>query len=287
VFTNWSGSKPIAADTPGNYVNFGVREFAMAAIASGLALHGGFIPYVGTFLTFSDYMRNAVRMASLMQAKSIFVFTHDSIGLGEDGPTHQPIEHAAALRLIPHLDVWRPCDTVETAIAWTSALARRGPSALLFTRQSVAFVERDAATRAAIERGGYVLADFDAGGARAVVIATGSEVPLALGARDALAKEGIAVRVVSMPCTERFDAQDAAYRRGVLPPGVPRLAVEAGATDGWRKYVGAIDDPHAGVIGLDRFGESAPAGELFTTFGFTVDHVAQAVRAIVGRQAPR
>jgi transketolase len=287
VFTDWSGSVPVTATHAGNYVNYGVREFAMAAIANGLALHGGFIPYVGTFLTFSDYMRNAVRMASLMQAKSIFVFTHDSIGLGEDGPTHQPIEHAAALRLIPHLDVWRPCDTVETAIAWTSALARRGPSALLFTRQSVAFVERDAATRAAIERGGYVLADFDAGGARAVVIATGSEVPLALGARDALAKEGIAVRVVSMPCTERFDAQDAAYRRGVLPPGVPRLAVEAGATDGWRKYVGAIDDPHAGVIGLDRFGESAPAGVLFTTFGFTVDHVAQAVRAIVGRQAPR
>jgi transketolase len=287
VFTNWSGSVLVTAKHAGNYVNYGVREFAMAAIANGLALHGGFVPYVGTFLTFSDYMRNAVRMAALMHAKSIFVFTHDSIGLGEDGPTHQPIEHAASLRLIPNLDVWRPCDTVETAVAWTSALARRGPSALLFTRQNVAFVERDQATRAAIERGGYVLADFGAGDLRAVVIATGSEVPLALGARQALASEGIAVRVVSMPCTERFDAQDVAYRRDVLPHGVPRLAVEAGATDGWRKYVGAVDDTHAGVVGLDRFGESAPAPVLFTTFGFTVDHVAQAIRAIVGRPEPR
>jgi transketolase len=287
VFTNWSGSVLVTATHAGNYVNYGVREFAMAAIANGLALHGGFVPYVGTFLTFSDYMRNAVRMAALMHAKSIFVFTHDSIGLGEDGPTHQPIEHAASLRLIPNLDVWRPCDTVETAVAWTSALARRGPSALLFTRQNVAFVERDQATRAAIERGGYVLADFGAGDLRAVVIATGSEVPLALGARQALASEGIAVRVVSMPCTERFDAQDVAYRRDVLPHGVPRLAVEAGATDGWRKYVGAVDDTHAGVVGLDRFGESAPAPVLFTTFGFTVDHVAQAIRAIVGRPEPR
>jgi transketolase len=287
VFTNWSGSVPVTATHAGNYVNYGVREFAMAAIANGLALHGGFIPYVGTFLTFSDYMRNAVRMAALMHAKSIFVFTHDSIGLGEDGPTHQPIEHAATLRLVPQLDVWRPCDTVETAVAWTCALERRGPSALLFTRQNVAFVERDPTTRAAIERGGYVLADFGTGERRAVVIATGSEVPLALGARAALANEGIAVRVVSMPCTERFDAQDAAYRRQVLPHGVARLAVEAGASDGWRKYVGTVDDPHAGVVGLDHFGESAPAGVLFTTFGFTVDHVAQAIRAIVGRQAPR
>jgi transketolase len=283
VFTNWSGSVAVTATHAGNYVNYGVREFAMAAIANGVALHGGFIPYVGTFLTFSDYMRNAVRMASLMQAKSIFVFTHDSIGLGEDGPTHQPIEHAASLRLIPHLDVWRPCDTVETAVAWTAALRRAGPSALLLTRQNVAFVSREPSGRAHIERGGYVLADFAAGDERAVVIATGSEVSLALGARDALAGEGIAVRVVSMPCTERFDAQDAEYRRSVLPHGVPRLAVEAGATDGWRKYVGAVDDPHAGVIGIDRFGESAPAGVLFPAFGFTVDHVAAAIRTIVGR----
>ena len=235
VFTNWSGSVPVTATHAGNYVNYGVREFAMAAVANGLALHGGFIPYVGTFLTFSDYMRNAVRMSALMRAKSIFVFTHDSIGLGEDGPTHQPIEHAASLRLIPGLDVWRPCDTVETAIAWTAALAHEGPSALLLTRQNVAFAPSAAKTRANVERGGYVLADFDGGTPRAVVIATGSEVPLALGARDALAADGIAVRVVSMPCTERFDRQDAAYRRDVLPAGLPRLAVEAGATDGWRR----------------------------------------------------
>ena len=207
----------------------------MAAIANGLALHGGFIPYVGTFLTFSDYMRNAVRMAALMKLRSIFVFTHDSIGLGEDGPTHQSIEHAASLRLIPQLDVWRPCDTVETAVAWAHALERSdGPSALLFTRQNVAFAKREPAAVADIARGGYVLADFgDVRDARrAVIIATGSEVPLALGAREALAQDGVAVRVVSMPCTAAFDRQDAAYRARVLPHGVPRLAVEAGATDG-------------------------------------------------------
>ncbi len=285
VFTNWSGSKAVAADAPGNYVNFGVREFAMAAIANGLALHGGFIPYYGTFLTFSDYMRNAVRMAALMRLRTIAVFTHDSIGLGEDGPTHQSVEHAASLRLIPHLDVWRPCDTVETALAWAAALERAdGPSALLLTRQNVPFVARDAATLAGMRRGGYVLADFptDAAGARAVVIATGSEVGLALGARTALAKEGIAVRVVSMPCTEAFDRQEAAYRAQVLPRGVARVSVEAGVTDGWRKYVGAADDPRAAVVGLDRFGESAPGGVLFKHFGFTVDHVAAAVRSVAG-----
>jgi transketolase len=284
VFTNWSGSVAVTANQPGNYVNYGVREFGMAAIANGLALHGGFIPYVGTFLTFSDYMRNAVRMAALMKLRSIFVFTHDSIGLGEDGPTHQSIEHAASLRLIPQLDVWRPCDTVETAVAWQQALERKdGPSALLFTRQNVAFAPREPAAVAAIARGGYVLADF-AGAAdarRAIVIATGSEVPLALGAREALANAGIAVRVVSMPCTQAFDRQDDDYRRAVLPRGVPRLAVEAGTTDGWRKYVGAVDDPSAGVVGIDRYGESAPAPALFKHFGFTVDHVAQAVRSIV------
>ena len=284
VFTNWSGSIAVTAAHAGNYVNYGVREFAMAAIVNGIALHGGFIPYAGTFLTFSDYMRNAIRMSALMKAPSIFVFTHDSIGLGEDGPTHQPIEHAASLRLIPQLDLWRPCDTVETAVAWTHALARRdGPTALLLTRQNVAFSQRDATARAAIARGGYVLADFGADGARAVVIATGSEVPLALGARDLLAREGIGVRVVSMPCTQRFDREDAAYRRDVLPPGIPRVAVEAGASDGWRKYVGAVDDPHAAVVGIDHFGESAPAGVLFRHFGFTSEHVADAVRRVVGR----
>ena len=282
VFTNASGSVAVSASQPGNYVNYGVREFAMAAIASGLALHGGFIPYTGTFLTFSDYMRNAIRMAALMKLRSIFVFTHDSIGLGEDGPTHQSIEHAASLRLIPQLDVWRPCDTAETAVAWAHALARNdGPSALLFTRQNVAFSPRDAEAIAAIARGGYVLADFGDGAARAVVIATGSEVPLALRARELLARDGIGVRVVSMPCTQIFDRQDAGYRRAVLPAGVARLAVEAGATDGWRKYIGAIDDPRAAVVGIDRFGESAPAAPLFQYFGFTAEHVADAVRRIV------
>ena len=284
VFTNWSGSTVVTAKMPGNYVNYGVREFAMAAIANGLALHGGFIPYVGTFLTFSDYMRNAVRMAALMKLRAIYVFTHDSIGLGEDGPTHQSIEHAASLRLIPQLDVWRPCDTVETAVAWAHALERSdGPSALLFTRQNVAFAKREPTAVADIARGGYVLADFgDVRDARrAVIIATGSEVPLALGAREALAQDGVAVRVVSMPCTAAFDRQDAAYRRAVLPHGVPRLAVEAGATDGWRKYIGAVDDPTAGVVGIDRYGESAPAPTLFKHFGFTVEHVAQAVRDLV------
>jgi transketolase len=288
VFTNWSGSTVVTRDAPGNYVNFGVREFAMAAIASGLALHGGFIPYTGTFLTFSDYMRNAIRMAALMRIRSIFVFTHDSIGLGEDGPTHQSIEHAASLRLIPGLDLWRPCDTVETAVAWGAALMRRdGPTALLFTRQNVAFAKRDRVDRATIERGGYVLAEFPAGadGARAVVIATGSEVPLALAVRDSLAAERIAVRVVSMPCMQAFDRQETGYRASVLPAGVPRVAVEAGATDGWRKYVGSADDPHARVIGIDRYGESAPAGVLFKHFGFTAEHVADVVRQVV-RAAP-
>jgi transketolase len=264
----------------GNYVNYGVREFAMSAIANGLALHGGFIPYVGTFLTFSDYSRNALRMAALMKLRSIFVFTHDSIGLGEDGPTHQSVEHAASLRLIPGMDLWRPCDTVESAVAWRHAIERQhGPTCLLFTRQNVPFMQRGPAALAGIERGGYVLADFgDAAARRVVVLATGSEIALAMGARDALLKEGIAVRVVSMPCTSLFDRQDAAYRASVLPRGISRVAVEAGVTDGWRKYVGAIDDPEAGVVGIDTFGESAPAGALFKHFGFTVENVAAAIR---------
>ncbi len=286
VFTNWSGSKVVAAGTSGNYLNFGVREFAMSAIANGLALHGGFIPYVGTFLTFSDYARNALRMASLMKLRSIFVYTHDSIGLGEDGPTHQSIEHASSLRLIPGMDLWRPCDTVESAVAWAAAIERRhGPTCLLFTRQNCPFVARDTAAFDAIARGGYVLADFDASiaGSRAVIIATGSEVALALGARDALAKEGVAVRVVSMPCTSAFERQDAAYRASVLPFGVPRVAVEAGVTAFWRRYVGAEDDPKAAVVGIDTFGESAPAPVLFKHFGFTVDNVVAAVRKVSGK----
>ena len=284
VFTNWSGSVPIAADLSGNYVNYGVREFAMSAIANGLALHGGFIPYVGTFLTFSDYSRNALRMAALMKLRSIFVFTHDSIGLGEDGPTHQSVEHAASLRVIPGMDLWRPCDPVETAVAWRHAIERQhGPTCLLFTRQNVPFMARDSAAISAIDRGGYVLADFGAAPAekRAVVIATGSEIGLAMGARDALAREGVAVRVVSMPCTSLFDRQDATYRASVLPRAIPRVAVEAGVTDGWRKYVGAVDDPKAGVVGIDTFGESAPAGALFKYFGFTVDHVVAAIRRVL------
>jgi transketolase len=280
VFTNWSGSKAVSAREAGNYVNYGVREFAMFAIGNGLALHGGFLPYAGTFLVFSDYARNALRMAALMRLRHVFVLTHDSIGLGEDGPTHQPVEHASSLRLIPGLDVWRPCDTVETAVAWTQAVARRdGPSALLLSRQNVAFAKRDEDALAAIARGGYVLADFPhAGTRRAVAIATGSEVPLALAARDALASEGMAVRVVSMPCTQRFDAQDAAYRASVLPRGVPRVAVEAGVTGFWRKYVGAADDPRAAVVGIDSFGESAPASALFKHFGITAERVAEALR---------
>ena len=281
VFTHWSGSKPVTSTGPGNYVYFGVREFGMSAIASGLAVHGGFIPYVGTFLTFSDYARNAVRMAALMKLRSIFVYTHDSIGLGEDGPTHQAIEHASTLRLIPHLDVWRPCDTVESAIAWVSAIERaHGPTCLLFTRQNVPFQKRDEAQIAAIWRGAYVLADWADGASdakRVILIATGSEVALAMGARDVLAAEGISVRVVSMPSTSAFDRQDARYRDAVLPRGTPRVAVEAGVSDYWRKYVG-LD---GAIVGIDTFGESAPAGALFKHFGFTVEHVVATARKVI------
>jgi transketolase len=281
VFTNWPGSQVVTRTTAGNIVNFGVREFAMAAISNGLALHGGFIPETGTFLTFSDYSRNALRMAALMKLRNIFVFTHDSIGLGEDGPTHQAIEHTASLRLIPNMAVWRPCDTVESAVAWGVALQRRdGPTAFILSRQNVAFQKRDASQIAAVARGGYVLADAEGGKARAVLIATGSEVPLAMAARDELKKEGINVRVVSMPCTSLFDAQDAAYRAAVLPPGIPRVAIEAGVTDGWRKYTGAIDSHTGAVVGIDRFGESAPAGALFKFFGFTVENVVSVVKGL-------
>jgi len=282
VLTNWSGSRTVTRSSPGNYIDFGVREFAMSAIANGLAAHGGFIPYVGTFLTFSDYARNALRMAALMRVRVIFVYTHDSIGLGEDGPTHQPIEHAASLRLIPHMDVWRPCDTVESGMAWLAAIERAdGPTCLLFTRQNVPFQKRDPAEILQIGRGGYVLADWPEGSAaQAVVIATGSEVALAVAAREALAREGIGVRVVSMPCTSVFDRQDANYRERVLPVGVPRVAIEAGVTDYWRKYVG-LD---GAVIGIDTFGESAPAGALFKHFGFTADGVVAAVKRVVQPQ---
>jgi transketolase len=270
-------SQVIGRENGGNYLFYGVREFGMCAVMNGAALHGGFIPYGGTFLVFSDYARNAIRMAALMKLRVIYVFTHDSIGLGEDGPTHQPIEHAASLRLIPNLDVWRPCDTVESALAWAAAIERRdGPTALLYSRQNVPFVARTPAAIAEVRRGGYVLAEAQ-GTARAVLIATGSEVGLALEAQKRLATEGIPVRVVSMPSTSLFDRQDAGYRAGVLMHGLPRVAVEAGVSDGWRKYVGL----EGAVVGIDRFGESAPAGELFKHFGFTAEHVADTVKTVI------
>ena len=269
-------SRPVSPQAvAGNHIFYGVREFGMCAMMNGITLHGGFIPYGGTFLVFSDYARNALRMAALMKIRVVYVFTHDSIGLGEDGPTHQPIEHAASLRLIPNMDVWRPADTVETAVAWAAALRRQdGPSALLLTRQNVAFSKR--ASLADPGRGGYVLSD--APEARAVIIATGSEVPLAVGAQKLLGEAGLPVRVVSMPSTSVFDRQDAEYRNSVLPPELPKVAVEAGVTDYWRKYVGL----EGAVVGIDRFGESAPAGDLFKHFGFTAEAVAEAVRSIFG-----
>ena len=272
--TLWSGSKAVSKGSGGNYIYYGVREFGMSAIGNGLALHGGLIPYTATFLVFSDYARNALRLAALMRIRHVFVYTHDSIGLGEDGPTHQPIEQLASLRYIPNLDVWRPCDTVESTVSWAAAIERRdGPSCLVFSRQNLPFQERDAEKIAAIRRGGYVLADAP-GKPQAVIIATGSEVALAVGAQKALAEQGIAVRVVSMPCSDVFDRQDASYRDSVLPRGVPRVAVEAGVPDFWRKYVGL----EGAVVGIDRFGESAPAGALFKYFGFTVENVVAAVK---------
>ncbi len=277
--TKHDGSTPISGDdAAGNYVWFGVREFGMTAICNGLALHGGFIPYCGTFLTFSDYSRNALRMAALMKIGTIEVFTHDSIGLGEDGPTHQPVEHTASLRLMPNMSVWRPCDTVETAVAWRYAIENRtGPTSLILTRQGVPHQARTAAQIADIARGGYVLKDCD-GMPDILLIATGSEVQLAVGAAEALAAAGVGARVVSMPSSDVFDAQDAEYRESVLPAAVTaRVAVEAGATGGWWRYVG----PQGQVVGIDRFGESAPAGELFEHFGFTIAHVVNVANEIL------
>ncbi len=274
--TLWSGSKAVTPTEAGNYVFYGVREFGMSAIMNGLALHGGFIPYGGTFLTFSDYSRNALRMAALMKIRAIFVFTHDSIGLGEDGPTHQSVEHTASLRLIPGLDVWRPCDSKESLIAWSAAIERHGPSCLMFSRQNLPFQARTPEAARNIARGGYVLSDAR-GKPSAVIIATGSEVQLAMGAQKVLDEQGVAVRVVSMPSTSVFDRQDAAYRESVLPKGVRRVAVEAGVTDIWRKYVGL----EGAVLGIDRFGESAPAGDLFKYFGFTVDNLVAQVKSVL------
>ena len=270
--TLWSGSKGVSK-AGGNYLYYGVREFGMSAIMNGMTLHGGIIPYGGTFLTFSDYSRNALRMAALMKIRGLFVFTHDSIGLGEDGPTHQSVEHASTLRLIPDMDVWRPCDSVESALCWVAALERKdGPACLLFSRQNLPFQARTPAQIAQIRRGGYVLADADK--PKVVIIATGSEVSLAMDARKILDSQGIPARVVSMPCTGLFDRQDAAYRDSVLPKGIRRVAVEAGVTDFWRKYVGL----EGAVVGIDRFGESAPGGELFKFFGITVDAVVAAAK---------
>jgi len=277
VQTEVEGGKKIG----GRHINYGVREFGMAAIMNGIALHGGFIPYGGTFLTFSDYSRNAIRMAALMKQRVIHVFTHDSIGLGEDGPTHQSVEHAASLRLIPNLDVWRPADTAETAVAWSVALSNRDkPTALLLSRQNLPYApKRDLGD---ISRGAYVLSEpADVGlkkKAQAVIIATGSEVQLALKAQRLLADKKIAVRVVSMPSTTTFDREDAKYKSSVLPAGVPRVAVEMGVTDGWWKY------GCAAVVGIDTYGESAPAPVLFKHFGFTEENVAATVLAVLQRK---
>ena len=288
-FTDWKGAVPVRATFQGvqfgRHINYGVREFGMAAIMNGMALHGGYLPFGGTFLTFSDYSRNALRMAALMKQRVIHVFTHDSIGLGEDGPTHQSVEHASSLRLIPNLSVWRPCDTVETTAAWLAAVGRPssigmdvhagGPTALLLSRQNLPFVARNAETLKNVARGGYVLQD--AKDARAAIIATGSEVAIAIDAQKLLADQGIAVRVVSMPSTDVFDRQDEAWRKSVLPKGMPRVAVEAGVTAFWHKYVG-LD---GAVVGIDTYGESAPAGALFKHFGLTAENVAEAVKRIL------
>jgi len=288
-FTDWKGVAAVRAGAQGiqfgRHINYGVREFGMSAMMNGIALHGGYLPFGGTFLTFSDYSRNALRMAAMMKQRVVYVFTHDSIGLGEDGPTHQSVEHASSLRLIPNLSVWRPCDTVETMAAWLAAVERPssigmdvhagGPTALLLSRQNLPFMARSAETLKQVVRGGYVLQD--AQGAKAAMIATGSEVALAIEAQKLLAAEGIPVRVVSMPSTDVFDKQDAAWRASVLPKGMPRVAVEAGVTAFWHKYVGL----EGAVVGIDTYGESAPAGALFKHFGLTAEKVAQAVKNIL------
>ena len=277
--THWSGSVAFSAEQPaGNTLSYGVREFGMAAINNGLALHGGFIPFGATFLVFSDYARNALRMAALMRQRNLFVFTHDSIGLGEDGPTHQPVEHLASLRLIPNLRVWRPCDAVESQVAWQQAIEyRQGPTALVFSRQSCPHQTRNATQIAAIRRGGYILRDTP-GTPDALLLATGSEIGLAMDAAERLAASGVAVRVVSMPCAEAFAAQEADYREHVLPAAVTRrVAVEAAHPLYWKAYVGL----QGRVVGLDRFGESAPADTLMTYFGFTVDNVVATVQDLL------
>lgn len=277
--TRHSGSVDIGADdASGNYIYFGVREFGMTAICNGISLHGGILPYSGTFLTFSDYARNALRMAALMQAQNILVYTHDSIGLGEDGPTHQPVEHAASLRIMPNMRVWRPCDAVETIVAWKDAIERRnGPTSLVLTRQNLPHQARSEQQVAAISKGGYILLNCD-GQPDIILIATGSEVALAMEAACELAGQNIKARVVSMPCTDIFDSQSATYREQVLPAAVTtRVAIEAGVTEGWWRYVGG----QGKVIGMDCFGESAPAEELFEHFGFSVENVIKVANSLL------
>ncbi|GLO62885.1 transketolase 2 [Vibrio sp. MACH09] len=279
--TNWTGSKAITtADASGNYLSYGVREFAMSAMMNGMALHGGFIPYGGTFLMFMEYAKNALRMASLMKQRAIFVYTHDSIGLGEDGPTHQPIEQISSLRLTPNMSTWRPCDQVETAVAWKYAVGRvDGPTSLIFSRQNLPQFDRDQQTLSNVARGGYVLSDCG-GEPELIIIATGSEVNLAMQAKQVLAEKGIEVRVVSMPCTDAFDKQSAEYKESVLPSGVHcRLAIEAGIKDYWYKYVGLDGD----IVAMTTFGESAPADQLFELYGFTVDNVVSKAQAVLDK----
>jgi transketolase len=287
--TNWAGVSNLrfAADgsaNAGRHINYGVREFGMSAIANGIALHGGFIPYVGTFLTFSDYARNAIRMAALMKRRVIHVYTHDSIGLGEDGPTHQSVEHVASLRLIPNLDVWRPADTVETAVAWKAAVERSdGPTALMLSRQNCPYAVRTPDAIDAVKRGGYVMQEpADAKGnylkPHIAIIATGSEVSLALAASKLLAEKGVRVRIVSMPCTQQFDRQDVTYKLSVLPHNLPRIAIEAGVTDGWWKY--RCD----AVMGVDRYGESAPAPKVFEALGLTAQGVVDVVQGVLSQR---
>ncbi|MGR2856327.1 transketolase [Erwinia sp. 1181_3] len=276
--TMWSGSKPINEDAAGNYIHYGVREFGMTAIANGITLHGGFLPYTATFLMFVEYARNAARMAALMKIRQVMVYTHDSIGLGEDGPTHQPVEQIASLRVTPNMSLWRPCDQVESAIAWKYAIERNdGPTALILSRQNLAQQDRTAEQLANVARGAYVLKDC-AGTPEVILIATGSEVELAVGAYDKLTAEGRKVRVVSMPSTDAFDKQDAAYREAVLPKAVSaRVAIEAGIADYWFKYVGL----NGAIVGMTSFGESAPAEKLFELFGFTVDNVVAKAKGLL------
>jgi transketolase len=274
--TNHKQSTAVTAAGTGNHIGYGVREFGMCAIANGMALHGGIIPYVGTFLVFSDYARNAVRMAALMKQRVLYIFTHDSIGVGEDGPTHQPVEHVASLRLIPGLNVWRPADSLESAVAYASGIERKdGPTMLCLSRQNTAVIARDASHEALIRRGGYIVAD--AQNPEVILLATGSELGLAMSAYKQLTADGVAARVVSMPCTQLFDSQTIDYRLAVLPRDLPTLAIEAGVTDGWWKYVGS----NGGVVGIDTFGESAPAPVLMKHFGLTVENVVAKARALI------